>query len=97
MMYLRGVSTLQYDSAKCSGCGYCAAVCPQRVFVMKGGKAGVIDRDLCMECGACMRNCVSGAIKVRSGVGCAAALINGMLTGDASCGCSDGGSTPCCG
>ncbi len=97
MTYLRGVSTLQYDSARCSGCGYCAAVCPHRVFEMDGKKARVADQDLCMECGACMRNCIGEAIKVRSGVGCAAALINGMLTGDASCGCSDDGPGACCG
>jgi hypothetical protein len=32
-----------------------------------------------MECGACSRNCPAGAIAVEAGVGCAAAVINGML------------------
>lgn len=90
MRYLSGVSTLQYDASKCTGCGMCAVVCPHRVFRMDGKKAHVTERDLCMECGACMRNCASGAIAVQTGVGCAAALIKGMVTGDASCGCSDG-------
>jgi hypothetical protein len=48
-----------------------------------------------MECGACMRNCASGAIKVRPGVGCAAAIIGGLVRGTEptcgdSCGCSAG-------
>lgn len=90
MRYLSGVSTLGYDSLKCTGCRMCVEVCPHRVFQMDGKKAYIVDKDLCMECGACMRNCSSGAITVQSGVGCAAALIKGMVTGDASCGCSDG-------
>lgn len=90
MRYLSNVSTLVYDSARCNGCAMCAQVCPHAVFVMDGRKAMVADRDMCMECGACMRNCASGAITVKSGVGCAAAMIKGMITGDASCGCSDG-------
>ncbi len=32
-----------------------------------------------MECGACARNCPAGAVTVKSGVGSAAAIINGML------------------
>jgi len=90
MKYLSGVSTLEYDPSKCTGCTMCVTVCPHAVFEMEGKKARIIDRDLCMECGACMRNCASGALTVLAGVGCASALIKGMVTGDASCGCSDG-------
>jgi len=32
-----------------------------------------------MECGACALNCQHGAIKVKSGVGCAAGIISGIL------------------
>jgi hypothetical protein len=52
-----------------------------------------------MECGACARNCDFGAITVNAGVGCAAAIINSMITGgEATCGCSGaaGGSASCC-
>lgn len=94
MQYLKNVATLQYDQAKCTGCGLCAAVCPHGVFAMEGKKARVTDRDRCMECGACMGNCAFGAIMVEQGVGCAAAIIMGMLTGkEPSCGCDDG---DCC-
>jgi ferredoxin len=63
---------------------------------MQNKRAAVTDRDLCMECGACARNCEFGAISVNSGVGCAAAIINGMITGgEPSCDC--GGATSCCG
>lgn len=48
-----------------------------------------------MECGACERNCPTGAIEVESGVGCATALFYAALTGrDACCGPRD---EPCCG
>jgi ferredoxin len=62
-------------------------------------RAAVTDRDLCMECGACARNCDFGAISVNAGVGCAAALINSMITGgEPTCGCSSdaGGASSCC-
>jgi MinD superfamily P-loop ATPase len=35
----------------------------------------------CMECGACQVICPVQAIKVESGVGCAAAMIKAALTG----------------
>ena len=46
----------------------------------------------CIECGACMMNCPFGALRVRSGVGCAAALINGLIRGgEPECGCGNSG------
>jgi ferredoxin len=33
MKYLSGVSTLEYFSDKCTGCGRCVEVCPHAVFV----------------------------------------------------------------
>ncbi len=94
MRYLADTATLQYDAERCTGCGRCVEVCPHGVFVMREKRATVIDRDRCMECGACMKNCDFGAIAVNAGVGCAAAIIAGMITGtEPSCGCSD---TGCC-
>jgi len=54
------------------------------------GRLAELDNPLaCMECGACQLNCVTGAIKVESGVGCAAAMIRAALTGkkEATCDC----------
>jgi NAD-dependent dihydropyrimidine dehydrogenase PreA subunit len=96
MKYLANVTTLAYSADKCAGCGRCVEVCPQGVFKMEDKSAKVIDRDLCMECGACARNCDFGAIQVNSGVGCAAAIINSMITGgEPSCDCG-GPSGSCC-
>ncbi|HOG01003.1 MAG TPA: mercury methylation ferredoxin HgcB [Clostridia bacterium] len=92
--YLKNVATLRLSADKCIGCGRCAQVCPHRVFKMKEGKAQIKDKDLCMECGACARNCPANAIAVDTGVGCAAAVIMGRLTGrEPSCDCSGG---ECC-
>jgi ferredoxin len=56
---------------------------------MNGRLAELVNPSACMECGACQLNCVTGAIKVDSGVGCAAAMIRAALTGkkEASCDC----------
>jgi ferredoxin len=88
MRYLLNVVTLEYDPAECTGCGLCVDVCPHAIFSMdaQGKKAVLGDRDLCMECGACMKNCSFGAIKVRPGVGCAWAIMASTFKGkDAPC------------
>lgn len=99
MKYLSNVSSLSLYADKCTGCGRCTEVCPHGVLVLKEKKAFITDRDRCMECGACRNNCASGALSVDKGVGCAAALINGFITGgEPSCDCSGGGSkkSSCC-
>ena len=95
MRYIANVVTLAYTSGKCTGCGRCEEVCPHGVFVMSGpspdGRARLTDRDLCIECGACQANCRTGAIRVKSGVGCASAIITGALRGtEPTCDCSGG-------
>lgn len=88
MIYLKDVTTLVLEQAACTGCGRCVEVCPRGVFEIQEKKAVVVERDACMECGACAKNCAFGALTVNAGVGCASALINGMVTGNApSCGC----------
>ncbi len=100
MKYLADVTTLEFSAEKCTGCGRCVEVCPHSVFEMDEKKAKLLDRDLCMECGACANNCEFGAITVDYGVGCAAAIINSMITGgEPSCGCGgddDRSSGACC-
>jgi len=91
IQYLKDVVTLKLYENQCTGCGWCVKVCPHNVFVITDGKAKIIDKNDCMECGACAKNCKFGAIYVKSGVGCAAGIINGILTNsEPSCGCSDG-------
>ncbi len=91
--YLKNGETLSLDMGACVGCGACADVCPHAVFAVSGGKAEIVGRERCMECGACALNCPVKALSVTPGVGCAAAIIIGKLTGKApSCG-GDG----CCG
>lgn len=93
--YLKNVVTLSLNAEKCTGCGMCVNVCPHGVFEMTERVARIVDLEACMECGACARNCAFSAVSVNSGVGCANAIINGILTGtEPSCDCSDGES--CC-
>lgn len=92
--YLKNVSTLKLESEKCTGCGRCLEVCPHHVFTLRARKSVITDQDRCMECGACVKNCPMSALEVKPGVGCAAAIIKGWLTGsEPSCDCSDGS---CC-
>jgi len=92
--YLKNVATLSFDAGNCTGCGRCAEVCPHGVFERDGRKVRIVEKDFCMECGACALNCPADAIKVNAGVGCAVAIIYSWLTGkEPTCGCGDGG---CC-
>lgn len=94
--YLKNVVTLKLDADRCTGCGRCIEVCPHNVFELKDRKAVIINRDFCIECGACVKNCPFHAVAVNPGVGCAAAIIKGWLTGtEPTCGCSDD-SSGCC-
>ena len=94
--YLKNVATLSYNAEKCTGCGKCMEVCPHGVFDVDERKAQIVEKDFCMECGACALNCPAKAIEVNAGAGCAAAIIMSWFTGkEPTCGCgdSDGG---CC-
>lgn len=94
LRYLKNVVTLRLDDLKCTGCGRCTEVCPHNVFALDNGKVSIVDRDACMECGACSRNCAFGALSVTSGVGCAAGIIRGALGGSGDCCCSN--TADCC-
>lgn len=103
LRYYTSALTLELDAARCNGCGRCVEVCPHDVFALVrasapvdiGGAASrhrrhaqIVHRAQCMECGACARNCTTGAIRASVGVGCATAIINGMLRGTApDCDC----------
>jgi NAD-dependent dihydropyrimidine dehydrogenase PreA subunit len=89
LQYLRNVVTLNLDTDKCIGCRRCTEVCPHGVFAINNKKARIIYHDSCMECGACQNNCLADAISAGKGVGCAQAILNGVLSGtEPNCDCS---------
>jgi NAD-dependent dihydropyrimidine dehydrogenase PreA subunit len=97
MQYFRNVATLKLEAGLCTGCGMCAIVCPHAVFEIRQGKAQITDINDCMECGACELNCRFGAIRVQSGVGCAAGIIKGILNNtEPTCGSCEDGKINCC-
>jgi ferredoxin len=94
LRYLEDDVTLRFDVSRCTGCQQCVLVCPHGVFAMDGNRAALVDRGACMECGACRLNCDFDAIEVTQGVGCAGAIIVGILKGtEPNCGGSEGADT----
>ncbi len=88
-LYLKNVVTLTLKEELCNGCGMCLKVCPHEVFEKYNGRVRIANKDYCMECGACALNCASNAISVKSGVGCAAAIIQSSIKNtEPTCGCS---------
>lgn len=99
LTYLKNGESLAIDEAKCVGCGACVDVCPHAVISLEGPekKAAIAARSRCMECGACAINCPVSAIAVNRGVGCAAAIIGGILRGGpATCDCGSVAKKGCC-
>lgn len=95
LRYLPDVVTLEYNADKCDGCRMCVMVCPHAVYTMENKRAKIVDRDACMECGACAKNCSEEIISVRAGVGCAWAIIVGAIRKtEPICGCEEDSS--CC-
>jgi ferredoxin len=98
LKYLKNVVKLSLDKEKCIGCGMCIDVCPHNVYKIENKKAEIIDINACMECGACKINCPVGAIDVKMGVGCAAAIYKGFFSKSEPC-CgpsSDDSNSGCC-
>ena len=48
------------EKDKCTGCGICTEVCPEKAIVMRSGKAFITIE--CIEYGACISECPEGAI-----------------------------------
>lgn len=90
MVSVSTINSLRFDQDACTGCGMCVNVCPHGVFAQSGAVVRVVRGDACMECGACQVNCAFDAVKVDSGVGCAASMILAALRGkpmaEATCG-----------
>jgi NAD-dependent dihydropyrimidine dehydrogenase PreA subunit len=96
LSHLKNLTTLEMTTpGQCTGCGICIEVCPHEVFEIRDRKAVILDKNRCMECGACSLNCPVEILKVNSGVGCASAMIYGLLNRkEPECGCSSKNS--CC-
>jgi NADH-quinone oxidoreductase subunit F len=47
---------------KCTGCGACAKLCPQKAIQGEPGKLHVIDQTKCVKCGICKDSCPYKAI-----------------------------------
>lgn len=97
MRYIESAVNLEFDRSLCNGCGMCTVVCPHAVFRLEDKQAVMADKGACMECGACAKNCAQKAIKVRAGVGCAAAVLSSFLKKKTSIECGDDPDSPCCG
>ncbi len=52
---------------------------------LEKGRSRVADRDACMECGACARNCPADVLWVQNGVGCATGILNAALGRKSAC------------
>ena len=74
-------NTLRYNRELCNHCKMCSIVCPHAVFAVVDREVQLVRPENCMECGACQLNCLTGAITVESGIGCASALMYAALTG----------------
>jgi len=79
LRYVPGVTTLALDAEKCNGCLLCIKVCPHPVFAPLKGSVEIREPDLCMECGACVKNCSEDALTVNPGTGCAVAILRSWL------------------
>jgi NAD-dependent dihydropyrimidine dehydrogenase PreA subunit len=91
-------NTLRYYPERCINCRRCTQVCPHGVFAEGPEHVELAHPAACMECGACALNCPVQAIEVKSGVGCAWAMIGAALRGkdmDTECSCG-GENSSCC-
>jgi len=75
-----------------------AGLPPPGIYRRREKSGADLNAPACMECGACAGNCPVQTIEVRSGVGCAWAMIGAALRGkdmeSGECGC---GESFCCG
>jgi len=58
----------QIDSARCSGCGRCAAACPARIITLEVAgfrkHAVIMTPDRCRLCGRCTAECPVEAVSI---------------------------------
>jgi len=54
----------EIDYCRCNFCKVCVEVCPYEVFEIIENKVIVKNKESCIECGECIRNCDYKAIKL---------------------------------
>ncbi len=59
----KSLVTFYVDPEKCTGCGACARVCPQKAISGERKKPHNIDQALCIKCRQCYETCKFGALK----------------------------------
>jgi NAD-dependent dihydropyrimidine dehydrogenase PreA subunit len=86
--------TASHGDESCLDCGACTGD-DGCLFEPSSRKAVIVDRDACIECGACALNCPVEAIRVRTGTGCATAVLLGAIGRSNECsaptGCAPSG------
>ncbi len=60
---MRSSPPIIIDEEKCTGCGFCLAVCPSKTLAVIDGKATVVGQE-CMVCAHCMAVCPVKAVTV---------------------------------
>ena len=55
---------VEFDEAKCTGCGLCANACHEGAIAMVDGKAKLVKDDYCDGMGDCLPECPAGAIRI---------------------------------
>ncbi len=58
----RALITFMIDGVRCTGCGACARICPQKAIEGERKKPHVILQKKCIKCGACYETCKFSSI-----------------------------------
>ena len=82
-------------TSRCTGCGRCVSVCPEKAVRMEGSLA-IVDRERCSACGTCVPACPDDARSIVGEPWTADALVN-ELTKDVLFFDQSGGGVTCSG
>jgi pyruvate formate lyase activating enzyme len=83
---------LFFNRERCTGCGQCAAVCPEKAVEILEGKA-VTDRGLCTACGLCVEGCPVEAREIMGKFMTAAEVVEEVMKDEVFYRTSGGGVT----
>jgi len=87
---------LMFYKDKCTGCGRCAAVCPQKAIEIRevdGKYKACTDRALCVDCGACEKPCPADAREMAGKITTVAEAIDKVVADKLFLDTSGGGMT----